>query len=334
VSEPLPVLAHTSPLEWPLEELAVELTVHCNLACRMCSVWEGKRHGVDGELARKLLREARELGAVSFVPCGAEPFMRTDFVDLVEYAHELGYERQEIVTNGILLPRWIDRLAAIPSAKLHVSLDGPRDVHDDLRGAGAYDKAITGIRAAAEAGIHVGLSGVLMRPTMHTAGHIIEVARDLGLPEVSFQPFQPEIDGYERAHDEWTFPPDARGRVEEQIAGLRRRAQELGVPIYTDSILDEVPPYLFEGIRPIPRGGCYVPSRFLLVDVRGDVYPCFFMREQTIGNVNQGDSLLDLWHGETQVALQMLALTSNCPGCLAACSDIATFEGVRAGDGA
>ena len=105
-------------------------------------------------------------------------------------------------------------------------------------------------------------------------------------------------------------------------------------PIYTDSILDEVPPYLFEGIRPIPRGGCYVPSRFLLVDVRGDVYPCFFMREQTIGNVNQGDSLLDLWHGETQVALQMLALTSNCPGCLAACSDIATFEGVRAGDGA
>lgn len=327
MSSPLATLADRSPLDWPLEELAIELTVHCNLSCRMCSVWEGKQHGVDGELTRELLREARELGAVSFVPCGAESFMRTDFVDLVEYADQLGYERQEIVTNGILLPRWIDRLAAVPSVKLHVSLDGPREVHDDLRGAGAYDKALTGIRAAAGAGIHVGLSGVLMRPTMDTASHLIELARDLGLPEVSFQPFQPEIDGYQRDHDEWTFPQGDRGKVEVQIAGLRSRARELGVPIYTDSILDEVPAYLFDGLRPIPAGGCFVPSRFLLVDVRGDVYPCFFMREQTIGNVIEGDSLLDLWHGETQVALQMLALTRNCPGCLAACSDIATFEG-------
>ena len=332
MSGSLPVLQDPSPLDWPLEELAVELTVHCNLSCRMCSVWEGAQHGVDGELARTLLREARELGAVSFVPCGAESFVRKDFIDLVEYAHRLGYERQEIVTNGILLPRWIDRLAEVPSAKLHVSLDGPREVHDDLRGAGAYDQALAGGGAAVDAGVHVGLSGVLMRPTMDTAGHVIELAAELGLPEVSFQPFQPEIDGYQRDHGEWVFPPDARGAVEDAIAGLRRRARELGVPIYTDAILDEVPPYLFEGIRPIPKGGCFLPSRFLLVDVRGDVYPCFFMREQSIGNVSSGDSLLDLWHSETQVALQLLALTSNCPGCLAACSDIATFE-APAGDG-
>ena len=59
MSEPLPVLTDPSPLDWSLEELAVELTVHCNLSCRMCSVWEGKKHGVNGELARKLLRRAR-----------------------------------------------------------------------------------------------------------------------------------------------------------------------------------------------------------------------------------------------------------------------------------
>lgn len=332
MSGSLPVLTDPSPLDWPLEELAVELTVHCNLSCRMCSVWEGKQHGVDTELARELLRQARELGAVSFVPCGAESFMRRDFVELAEYADQLGFQRQEIVTNGILLPRWIDRLAALPSVKLHVSLDGPRDVHDDLRGSGTYDQALAGVRAAIDAGIHVGLSGVLMRPTMDTAGHVIELAAELGLPEVSFQPFQPEIDGEQRDHSEWTFPPEARGSVEDGIAGLRQRAGDLGVPIYTDSILDHVPAYLFEGIRPIPEDGCYIPSRFLLVDVRGDVYPCFFMREQSIGNVILGDSLHDLWHGETQVAMQMLALTRNCPGCLAACSDIATFEEARSGD--
>ena len=120
-------------------------------------------------------------------------------------------------------------------------------------------------------------------------------------------------------------------RVEERIAELRAYAASRGIHIYTDAILDEVPPYLFEGLRPIPEGGCYMPSRFLLIDVRGQVYPCFFMREQAIGNVMAGDSLLDLWHGETQTALQMVALTSQCPGCLAACSDIATFEGAPEG---
>lgn len=319
------------PLDWPLEELAIELTTYCNLQCRMCSVWEGKSNGVDAERARELLREGRELGAVSFVPCGAESFMRKDFIDLVEYADEIGYEQQEIVTNGILIPRYVDRLAQLPSVRLHVSIDGPEPVHDDLRGEGAYGKALHGVRQALERGVSVGLSGVLMRPTVETNEHIVDLAVELGLTEVSFQPFQPEINGFERKHDEWLFPPSARPRVEERIGEIRAYARGRGIHIYTDSILDEVPAYLFEGLRPIPEGGCFMPSRFLLIDVRGNVYPCFFMREQAIGNVMQGDSLMDLWHGETQTALQMLALTSQCPGCLAACSDIATFEGTPEG---
>ncbi|MCP4867159.1 MAG: radical SAM protein [Proteobacteria bacterium] len=320
-----------SPLDWPLEELAIELTTYCNLKCRMCSVWEGKANGVSAERTRELLREGRQLGAVSFVPCGAESFMRKDFVDLVEYADSIGYERTEIVTNGILLPRYIERLQQVPSVRLHVSIDGPEAVHDDLRGEGSYARALEGIRLAVEHGVSVGLSGVLMRPTVETNEHIVDLAVDLGLVEVSFQPFQPEINGSERDHSEWMFDPTARPRVEERIAELRAYAASRGIHIYTDAILDEVPPYLFEGLRPIPEGGCYMPSRFLLIDVRGQVYPCFFMREQAIGNVMAGDSLLDLWHGETQTALQMVALTSQCPGCLAACSDIATFEGAPEG---
>lgn len=320
-----------SPLDWPLEELAIELTTYCNLKCRMCSVWEGKSTGVSADRTRELLREGRRLGAVSFVPCGAESFMRKDFVDLVEYAHEIGYERQEIVTNGILLPKYIDRLQAVPSVRLHISIDGPEAVHDDLRGEGNYRKAVDGIRLAVERGVWVGLSGVLMRPTVETNEHIVDLAVELGLTEVSFQPFQPEINGSEREHEEWMFPASARPRVEERIAEIRAYARAHGVNIYTDSILDEVPPYLFEGLRPIPAGGCFMPSRFLLIDVRGDVFPCFFMREQSIGNVMAGDTLMDLWHGETQTALQMVAITSQCPGCLAACSDIATFSGAPEG---
>ena len=80
----LRLLPQSRTLERPLEELAVELTVYCNLKCKMCSVWELREHGVEFELAAKLLRQARALGAKTFTPCGAESFMRKDFLDIGE----------------------------------------------------------------------------------------------------------------------------------------------------------------------------------------------------------------------------------------------------------
>lgn len=322
-------MASTSkdPLTFSLEEIAIEVTVHCNLTCEMCSVWQGKRHGPPGELLKSLLAEARELGAATFVPCGGEPFMRPDFVDLLEHAHSLGFQRSEVVTNGLLVPKHIERLEPLTGVQLHVSIDGPREVHDALRGEGVYDRAVKAVRCALDRSVAVGISGVLMGPTLHQSAHVIELAAELGLDEVSFQPFQPEIHGMDRDSSAFLFEPGQRAEVEEAIASLRELARERGIRIYTDPILDQVPRYCFDGIRPIPPGGCYLPSRFILVDVSGDLYPCFFMRDDVMGNVIRGDRLRDVWHSEIHTALQMLALTSRCPGCLAACSDIATFEG-------
>ena len=318
-------MSRAAALDWPMTEIAVELTTWCNLKCGMCSVWEGKTTGPDHDVAKQLLTDARGLGATRFIPCGAESFMRKDFVDLLEYAQELGYEKLVVVTNGILVPKYWDRLQRLPSLELHISIDGPPTVHNDLRGEGAYTKALDTVRGAVQRGIEVGISGVLMRPTLSTAEHLIDLAVELGLSEVSYQPFQPEIDGW-RDSSPWVFPPDQRAHVVERIEDLRRYAAANSIRIYTDQLLSYVPAYLFEGVRPIPPGGCFMPSRFLLVDVSGDVYPCFFMRDDVIGNVLAGDRITNLWHNHTHNALQMLGITSRCPGCLAACSDVASFD--------
>jgi MoaA/NifB/PqqE/SkfB family radical SAM enzyme len=317
----------TSPLEWPLAEIAIEVTLRCNLKCEMCSVWQGKRDGLDSGVIRSLLDQARELGAATFVPCGGEPFMREGFVDLLAHAESRGFRRSEVVTNGLLVPRHLARLRELASVALHVSIDGPSEVHDRLRGAGVYDRALAAVCAAREAGVTVGISGVLMKPTIDGAAHVIDLAAGLGLEEVSFQPFQPEIHGMDRDASAFAFEPGERSRIEDAIAGLRELAASRGVRIYTDPVLDHVPAYLFEGLRPIPRGGCHMPSRFVLVNIDGELYPCFFMREESMGNVNRGERLADAWHSEIHSALQLLGLTSRCPGCLAACSDIATFGG-------
>lgn len=325
-----PTLAPHPALTRPLDELAIELTVYCNLKCEMCSVWELKQHGVAFERAIELLDQARSLGARTFTPCGAESFMRKDFLDIVEHAHRIGFERQDIVTNGTMITdAHLDRLEACPSVALHISIDGPRALHDELRGEGNYDKSVETAKKCVARGIEVGLSGVILKESLDHLEHLVSLAAELGIPEVSFQPFQTEISGPEKDIPRFSLLRTPKARIIAALERLAAHAERLGVTIFTESLFGVIPDYLAFGKRPIPPGGCYLPSKFLLVDFRGDVYPCFFMRSDAdrMGNVAT-DELTDLWHSAHHEELQTLALTERCPGCLAACSDVETFGAV------
>jgi MoaA/NifB/PqqE/SkfB family radical SAM enzyme len=290
----------------------------------MCSVWELREHGVPLDLARRILADAFALGARTFTPCGAESFMRKDFLDIVEHAHALGYTTQEVVTNGTMITdAHLERLAAAPSVQLHISIDGPRAVQDELRGEGVYDKCVSTATKALARGIRVGLSGVIMRETLPTLTHLVDLAVELGVGEVSYQPFQTEISGPDKDIPRFSLLAPQRAELIRALDQLTGYARARGVRIFTESLFPAIPPYLLEGRRPIPAGGCYLPSKFLLVDWRGDVYPCFFMREDRMGNVHE-DRLADIWRSPLQRQLNILALTERCPGCLAACSDVET----------
>ena len=325
-------LAPSPRLTRPLDRIALQLTMYCNLECKMCSVWEIRKHGVPLDLAKRLLADARTLGARTFVPFGAESFMRKDFLDIVEYAHAIGYWYQAIVTNGTMITdAHLSRLANCPSVKLHISIDGPRAVHDELRGAGNYDKAVAAARQCVEHGIAVGLSGVIMRETLPQLEQLIDLAATLGITEVSFQPFQTEISGPHKDIARFSLHSEDREAIVARLMRLRAYAEARQVWIFTEALFGAVPDYLVFGKRPIPRGGCSLPSKFLLIDWHGDVYPCFFMWSEAdrMGNVYR-DRLHDIWHSLHHKELQVLALTERCPGCLAACSDVQSFaEGTR-----
>ncbi len=320
-------VAGSQRLTRPLDRIALQLTTYCNLQCKMCSVWEIRQNGVPLALAKRLLADARELGARTFVPFGAESFMRKDFIEIVEYAHSIGYWYQPIVTNGTMITEaHLERLANCPSVKLHISIDGPRDIHDELRGAGNYDAAVETARRCAERRIGVGISSVILRETLPHLDHIVDLAGGLGIKEVSFQPFQTEISGPDKDIPRFSLESETRDAIVARLAALREHAARRDIWLFTESLFGVVPDYLVYGKRPIPPGGCALPSKLLLVDWRGDIYPCFFMWTDAdrMGNVYR-DRLRDVWHSLIHKQLQVLALTERCPGCLAACSDVESF---------
>lgn len=309
-----------------LHEISIELTSKCNLTCEMCSVWKGGRDGLSRKHIFDLLAQARALGALVFTACGAEAFMRKDTPLILAEAARLGYQRISVITNGVLIRRHRKALAKIPGLELGVSIEGPESVHDALRGAGTYRAAIDGVRAVRDGGVSVHLCAVLMRPTLATADYVIDLAVELGLSSVSYQPFQPEMAWDKDDHSPWHFDPADKETVSKVLENLRDKARSVGIHIITETMFPVIPPYLFEGTRPIPSGGCALPSRFILVTERGETYPCFFMRGQSMGNVAEGVRLRDIWHGPVQRKMQARGLNGACPGCLAGCSDIESYN--------
>jgi len=316
-----------------LGTFALSLTSNCNLACKMCSIWNRREHGVAYDKAISLLNQARALGATRFIPCGGEIFIRRDTVSILAHAERIGFEQISIVSNGTLLHKSekMNQLQNMKTLLITISLDGPREVHDDLRGNGVYDLAVETLRELKDRGITTSISSIIMRQTIDRLEAIVDLAADLGIPVISMQPYQRETAGLDNDHAAFEFRPEEERSLRIRLTKLLHYAKKKNIIVYTANMMDRVPEYLTRGITNIPYKGCFVPSRMLLVDTSGETYPCFLMQralqEKSMGNVND-HSLDSIWHNDIHKELILLGLNRKCPRCLAACSDIESYDGM------
>ena len=162
----------------------------CNLRCIHCySRSENKRY--DAELstdeAVRMLEDLASFGVPVVLFSGGEPLMRPDLMDLIECAVGLGM-RAVLSTNGILIDeKTAARLKTVGLSYVGVSLDGLKQVNDEFRGvAGAFDRAMAGIRNCMAAGIKVGLRFTITKRNAAEIDGIFDLIRDEGIPRVCF----------------------------------------------------------------------------------------------------------------------------------------------------
>jgi radical SAM protein with 4Fe4S-binding SPASM domain len=162
--EPRPApVPDTLPLEPSLRYLLVHLTDRCTLRCRHCFV--GAQTGADLPLA-DLLRLAEEFAALQglrFICSGGEPMLHRHFWRLNDRIPSFPF-RSVLLTNGTMVDREAAR--ALRFHEVQVSLDGPEDAHDALRGRGSFRRALAALRLLADAGVPISVA------TMAHAGNI------------------------------------------------------------------------------------------------------------------------------------------------------------------
>ncbi len=149
--------------------LRLSLTAACNYACTYC-VPDGKRlQAAASELeADEMVRAVRLLmdtaGIDKLRITGGEPLLSPKFDALLPAVMQLGLADVSLTTNGQLLPRKMDLIAAAGLERMNVSLDTlDADKFRDIARSGDLDTVLDGIRLAGEAGIRLKVNMVPMR---------------------------------------------------------------------------------------------------------------------------------------------------------------------------
>lgn len=138
----------------------LKLTPLCNLRCVMCGQRGDKgvlKGDVGAEAAKTIvpLETYKKLGdeLAEYKPIyyiwGGEPFLYPDIFPLVKHLMSTG-SFVSINTNGTLLEKYASRIVEDGWNAIFVSLDAFKDVNDEMRGKGSYDKVIAGFKAINE----------------------------------------------------------------------------------------------------------------------------------------------------------------------------------------
>lgn len=154
------------------------LTFRCNFTCHHCLCANIDESDTKRELGpdeyRKIVKDAMKLGATTFGMEGGEPFMKKNWVEIVE-SWQPHYNHIQASSNGYLFDEKVaKKCAELGVDTINFSLDsGIPELHDIFRQKrGSYDRVMRAIDLCDKYKIKVILNTVVSKANLYTDGLI------------------------------------------------------------------------------------------------------------------------------------------------------------------
>ncbi|MEM2721293.1 MAG: SPASM domain-containing protein, partial [Candidatus Bathyarchaeia archaeon] len=216
------------------------------------------------------------------------------------HARELGLNVC-LLTNGWFVDGEVYRNLVKNEVFTSVSIDGPEEVNDIIRGKGTYRAALTAIKRLSDAGILNGLSMAITALNYREgADHIISLAEEYGARFVWFNHLLP----CGRARNEKSLDPTPEqyewflNHLYDLIHKEYKRKFDFHVhcPFFARIYKERNPERFQEWFDNEFTGKCiyFLFGGYLSVLENGDVIPCFYSEGLKIGNIRE-KTLKEMW---------------------------------------
>ena len=141
---------------------------------------DAQEMGVDQ--ARQIIDWASSVGVRDVAVLGGEPSLYRHLKEVLHHASSLGLTTR-LVTNGLrpfqlVLPQLV---SARVLSGVHVSIDGNEEIHDRLRGAGTFARAVESVRQSLGLGLAVTVNMTVSRENVDTVPLVHEMFCESGV---------------------------------------------------------------------------------------------------------------------------------------------------------
>lgn len=165
-------------------EVHIDLTYRCNNDCLHCWVRMGTDHGCRSEELtfneiKRIVDEARGLGARKWSISGGEPMLRPDFADIFDYITSKAVS-YSLNTNGTLITPKTAGLMTRKGVKMVAVYGATRETYAVVtRNPNGFDQLMQGLRYLKEAGASFIVQLIPMQANWHEWPQMIELAKSL-----------------------------------------------------------------------------------------------------------------------------------------------------------
>jgi len=303
--------------------MVLEATLRCNLRCKMCYLTDEMRGGkrTDELTLDQIKTIVSNAGTRNVNLVGGEVFIRKDFFDILDFLRDSGLHCPTLTTNGTLLTaeradRIVPFLKDRTVGSLTFSIDGPAEIHDEVRGQGMFARALTGMRNVLDAArrqsvtlpSHFNVNVVVSEPNVGRFDEVADVVADLnvGYIEVNHLMFhtpaevratmklldEPDIAVFQSGVE--GVPHIDTGELLGTLRRLREKTSARGIHTGTRPLVRDHEIAKTYGEKFWPRAHCLSPYHRLRIQSDGTVYFCQNIHT-AMGNLKT-QSLDEVWN--------------------------------------
>ena len=331
------------------------LTYNCNCRCKMCFYYnenemkntlkiikDNKDLLLTTDEIMDIIDQISDMGVKVLNLHGGEPFIRKDIIEIIEYAKNKNLI-VTITTNGTLInANLAKKLVELDVDWLNFSIDGPKEIHNKIRGFNAYDKVIEAIGRIQKYKkvLNNDFPKLSVAVTISTENEnylydVVKISHELGVNEVTYM-----LSTY--------YSKDAPKKTKEILNFNGPKIKEPGSPILERDMTNIQPEIILNEKKKIKEYAkkhgirvwfptddciknyydltynqlnfCIYPWRSFVISPYGYLYPCIPLAfiSYSVGNVRE-NRMKEIWNSkefrEFRMKLKKLKLLPICSKC-------------------